>query len=120
MIYTLFLDGVCGSFHHKSLLLKLIQTCCELLIAGFVILDCVEYLRAGFAVAGMGELMCQLFEFVGVRNIVTDHLAHQSNQLIARRGCVRMVMGVFQLMGVRMVMGMTAIVFVFQMHGVSS
>ena len=85
MIYTLFLDGVCGSFHHKSLLLKLIQTCCEFLIAGFVILDCVEYLRAGFAVAGMGELMCQLFEFVGVRNIVTDHVAHQSNQLIARR-----------------------------------
>ena len=32
--------------------------------------------------------MC--IEFVGVRNIVTDHVAHQSNQLIARRGCVRM------------------------------
>ena len=31
-----------------------------------------------------------------------------------------MVMGVFRLMGVRMVMGMTAIVFVFQMHDVSS
>ena len=92
----------------------------QFLIAGFVILDCVEYLRAGCAVAGMGELMCQLFEFVGVRNIVTDHAAHQSNQLIVRRGCVRMVMGVFQLMGVRMVMGMTAIVFVFQMHDVSS
>ena len=77
-------------------------------------------MRAGFAVAGMGELMCQLFEFVGVRNIVTDPLAHLSNQLIARRGCVRMVMGVFQLMGVRMVMGMTAILSVFRMHDISS
>ena len=77
-------------------------------------------MRAGCAISGMGELVCQLFEFVGVRNIVTDHVAHQSNQLIARRGCVRMVMGVFRLMGVRMVMGMTAIVFVFQMRDVSS
>lgn len=81
----LFLNGVCGSFHHKSLLLKLLQTCCELLIAGFIILDCIEDLCAGFAVAGMGELVCQLLEFVGVRNIVTDHIAHQGDQLIARR-----------------------------------
>ena len=57
LTYMLFLEGCCSSFRHKLSLLKLRQTCCELLIAGFVILDCVEYLRADFCQQKLSDLL---------------------------------------------------------------